>query len=81
MCCIMSLPIPCGKIIAELPLEVMGLITNRPHEEVDAKVKAMKELAYSMGVSRKLDPFINLSFLALTVIPEIRVTTHGLAAV
>ena len=71
----------CGKIIAELPLEVMGLITNRPHEEVDAKVKAMKELAYSMGVSRKLDPFINLSFLALTVIPEIRVTTHGLAAV
>lgn len=71
----------CGKNIAELPLEVMGLITNRPHEEVDAKVKAMKELAYSMGVSRKLDPFINLSFLALTVIPEIRVTTHGLAAV
>nr|WP_252894053.1 adenine deaminase C-terminal domain-containing protein [Veillonella denticariosi] len=37
----------------------------------------MKEIAYSMGVPKTLDPFINLSFLALTVIPEIRITTTG----
>lgn len=66
-----------GKVIEELPLEVMGLITNRPHEEVDTKVAKMKEIAYSMGVPKTLDPFINLSFLALTVIPEIRITTTG----
>ena len=66
-----------GKVIEELPLEVMGLITNRPHEEVDTKVAKMKEIAYSMGVPETLDPFINLSFLALTVIPEIRITTTG----
>lgn len=65
------------KVIEELPLEVMGLITNRPHEEVDTKVAKMKEIAYSMGVPETLDPFINLSFLALTVIPEIRITTTG----
>ena len=65
------------KVIEELPLEVMGLITNRPHEEVDTKVAKMKEIAYSMGVPKTLDPFINLSFLALTVIPEIRITTTG----
>ena len=39
-----------GKVVEELALEVMGLITNRPHEEVDAKVAKMKDIAYSMGV-------------------------------
>ena len=66
-----------GKVVEELALEVMGLITNRPHEEVDAKVAKMKDIAYGMGVLKGLDPFINLSFLALTVIPEIRITTTG----
>ena len=66
-----------GKVVEELALEVMGLITNRPHEEVDAKVAKMKDIAYGMGVPNGLDPFINLSFLALTVIPEIRITTTG----
>lgn len=66
-----------GKVVDELVLEVMGLITNRPHEEVDAKVAKMKDIAYGMGVPKRLDPFINLSFLALTVIPEIRITTTG----
>ena len=68
-----------GKVIAELPLEIMGLITNESHEVVDAKVAEMKEIAYSMGVNRGLDPFINLSFLCLTVIPEIKITTKGIA--
>ena len=67
-----------GKVIAELPLEIMGLITNESQEVVDAKVAEMKEIAYSMGVNRGLDPFINLSFLCLTVIPEIKITTKGI---
>lgn len=66
-----------GQIVGELALEIMGLITNEPHDIVDAKVAHMKEKAYAMGISKDLDPFINLSFLALTVIPAIRVTTKG----
>ena len=38
--------------------------------------KAQK--AYAMGVSEDFDPFITLSFMALTVIPELRVTPRGL---
>lgn len=66
-----------GKVVGELPLEIMGLMTNRKHNEVDTIVRDMKKTAYAMGISRDLDPFINLSFLALTVIPEIRITTKG----
>ena len=38
----------------------------------------MKEKAYEMGVSKDFDPFITLSFMALTVIPELRITPRGL---
>lgn len=66
-----------GDIVGELALEIMGLITNESHDVVDTKVAHMKEKAYAMGISKDLDPFINLSFLALTVIPAIRITTKG----
>ncbi len=39
----------------------------------------MIEIAYAMCLNRGLDPFINLSFLCLTVIPEIKITTKGIA--
>lgn len=66
-----------GQVADELPLEIMGLITNQPHQWVDQKVKDMQALAHEMGVAEGIDPFINLSFLCLTVIPEIRITTKG----
>lgn len=68
-----------GRVVAELLLEIMGLITNQPHEVVDTKVAEMKNIAYAMGVNQGLDPFINLSFLCLTVIPEIKITTRGIS--
>ncbi|MCF0155411.1 MAG: adenine deaminase, partial [Veillonella sp.] len=70
-----------GVIKDELPLEIMGLMTHCHHAVVDAKVKDMKALAYDMGVPRELDPFINLSFLALPVIPEIRISPLGVVDV
>lgn len=70
-----------GKVIDCLPLEIMGLITNVSHTVVDKKIEEMKHIAYQMGVPSVLDPFINLSFLALTVIPEIRITTRGMVLV
>ncbi len=61
-----------------LPLEIMGLISTKGHEEVKSTLKEMIELARQMGVPSDIDPFITLSFLALPVIPQLRVTTRGL---
>jgi adenine deaminase len=61
-----------------LPLEIMGLISKQGHTEVKNKLKNMLARARKMGVPSQIDPFITLSFLALPVIPEIRVTTRGL---
>ncbi|MBP1572840.1 MAG: adenine deaminase [Oscillospiraceae bacterium] len=61
-----------------LPLEIMGLISTKGHEDVKSTLKEMIELARQMGVPGDIDPFITLSFLALPVIPQLRVTTRGL---
>ena len=56
----------------------MGLMTDVHFAEVNEKLRVMKEKAYAMGVSTDFDPFITLSFMALTVIPELRITPRGL---
>ena len=56
----------------------MGLMTDVHFKEVNEKLRVMKEKAYAMGVSQDFDPFITLSFMALTVIPELRITPRGL---
>ena len=61
-----------------LPLEIMGLISNQGHADVNKKLKGMLAKARKMGVPNEIDPFITLSFLALPVIPQLRVTTRGL---
>lgn len=67
-----------GKIIDTLELPIMGLISMEDNKTVTKKLSRMLKKTYEMGVSENIDPFINLSFLALPVIPEIRITTRGI---
>lgn len=67
-----------GKAVDVLPLPIAGLMSSRPWEEVTEKVAAMLDKAAQLGISSDIDPFITLSFMALTVIPEIRVTERGI---
>lgn len=67
-----------GKIIESLPLPIGGLMSNLPSGVVQRKVKTMIDTARKMGVYDGIDPFITLSFMALPVIPKIRLTDKGL---
>ena len=66
-----------GKLLAELPLEIGGIMSERPLEEVNTLLESAKAAAYTLGVSRDIDPFMTLSFMALPVIPALRLTTRG----
>ena len=66
-----------GTVIAELPLEIAGLITNRPLQDVNEALESAKASAYTLGVNRGIDPFMTLSFMSLPVIPTLRLTTRG----
>lgn len=70
-----------GKVFESLSLSIMGLMCDQRSEIIKEKLEKMKNKAYSMGVNKNIDPFITLSFIALPVIPEIRITTNGLYSV
>lgn len=67
-----------GEIYGTLPLPVMGLMSDAGYEKVNAAMGRMIPKAHEMGVKEGFDPFITLSFMALPVIPEIRVTPRGI---
>ncbi|MGE4548498.1 MAG: adenine deaminase [Intestinibacillus sp.] len=67
-----------GKVQATLSLSVLGLISDQPYEEVERTLQDMIRIARAMGVPEGVEPFITLSFLALPVIPAIRLTPKGL---
>ena len=66
-----------GKILAELPLPVAGLMSDAPLEEVNDLLEQAKAAAHRLGVSAGIDPFMTLSFMSLPVIPSLKITTHG----
>lgn len=65
------------KVVDVLPLPICGLMSEKSCDEITEKVADMLEEAKKLGISEEIDPFITLSFMALTVIPEIRVTERG----
>ena len=69
-----------GKPVEELPLPIAGLMSDRPLAEVDHRLRSMERRLASMGVTMAY-PFMTLSFLALSVIPELKITDRGLVDV
>ena len=67
-----------GKVTGALPLELGGLMSTRSADEFIPELDAVIEQAYSAGVDPDIDPFITLSFMALPVIPKLRITDCGL---
>jgi adenine deaminase len=68
-----------GDVLATLPLPIAGLMSDKPLEMVKQSLEEMIQMAWEkLSVSREIDPFMMLSFLALPVIPEIKLTDMGL---
>jgi adenine deaminase len=69
-----------GEEYFSLPLEVAGLMTSKSIEEVLTKLKTLVKKAKEMGCNLP-SPFMTLSFIALPVIPEVRLTDKGIVDV
>lgn len=68
-----------GNILQTLSLPIAGLIAETSMESVNGQLKEMLNIAYEkLGVNKEIDPFMTLSFLALPVIPDIKLTDSGL---
>lgn len=68
-----------GKILKTLELPIGGLMSTEPIEKVNADLAEMLNIAYEkLGVNREIEPFMTLAFLALPVIPDLKLTDMGL---
>jgi adenine deaminase len=69
-----------GRVMDELPLPIAGLMSDQPLAYVHEKLSSMERRLAGMGVSLAA-PFMSVSFLALSVIPELKITDRGLVDV
>lgn len=68
-----------NKILGSLSLNIGGLMSDKDIEYVNSKFSKLVDLAYNtLKVNKDIDPFLTLAFLALPVIPEVKLTDKGL---
>lgn len=68
-----------GEVLDSLPLPVAGLMSDRMPEEAADGIRRLTALAYEhFGITKDNDAFMTLSFLALPVIPHLKLTSLGL---
>ena len=66
-----------GAVLGEVALPIAGIMSDDSLEMVNSALEAAKDEAFRLGVNRAIDPFMPLSFMALPVIPSLRITTRG----
>jgi adenine deaminase len=69
-----------GEVRAELPLPLAGLMSLEPHEVVRDQLAILRKAAKDLGTGLD-EPFLQLAFLALPVIPHLKITDRGLVDV
>jgi adenine deaminase len=68
-----------GSVLEEMPLPLGGIMSDQSGKWVDQKLKSLEKKAIEeLGVSRAVDPLMTLCFMALPVIPELKITDMGL---
>jgi adenine deaminase len=70
-----------GEVLAEVPCPIGGLLSDRPVEEVAAAAHRMDEAAHRVLGATLPAPFMAMSFMALSVVPELKLTDRGLVDV
>jgi adenine deaminase len=68
------------RVLAKLPLSIAGLMSDQPIEIVRDQMEELIKAAHQLGSNLK-DPFMAMSFLALPVIPSLKITDKGLVDV
>jgi adenine deaminase len=69
-----------GKVLAELPLPIAGLMSDKSFEEVREALIPLRAAAKSLGTTLQ-EPFLQVAFLPLPVIPHLKITDMGMVDV
>jgi adenine deaminase len=69
-----------GKVLAELALPIAGLMSLADYETVRDELRVLRKAAYGLGSTLE-EPFLQLAFIALPVIPHLKITDKGMVDV
>jgi adenine deaminase len=69
-----------GKVLAELPLPIAGLISLADYETVRDELRILRKAAFDLGSTLE-EPFLQLAFISLPVIPHLKITDKGMVDV
>lgn len=67
-----------GKTLAKMPLTVGGLMSEADAQSVAKQNEAVRAAVHELGAKKDIEPFMNMAFISLSVIPKLKMTTHGL---
>ena len=70
-----------GEVIAKMPLPIAGLMSEKDARTAATENETVREAVKFLGVADGIEPFMNLAFVSLPVIPDIKMTTRGLVDV
>ena len=70
-----------GQVLARLDLPIAGLMSTKSYEDVYTSLEELNTALLTIGASQHFNPFLTLAFLALPVIPELKLTVQGLFSV
>ncbi len=70
-----------GEVVSEVRLPVAGLMSTQSAKEIAKANELLRESAKTLGVNENIEPFMNMAFVSLPVIPVLKMTTQGLVNV
>ena len=70
-----------GKVLSSMPLPIAGLMTDRSVLEIAKENEDVRQAVHCLGVNEGIEPFMNMAFVSLVVIPSLKMTTQGLVDV
>jgi len=70
-----------GEVLAEVRLPVAGLMSTDTADVIAKDNRILREKANELGVNEGIEPFMNMAFVSLPVIPVLKMTTQGLVNV
>ncbi len=67
-----------GELVAEMPLPIGGVMSGEGAETLAAQNERVRRAAHALGAREGIEPFMNMAFLSLPVIPSLKMTTQGI---
>lgn len=70
-----------GRVLAQMPLPIAGLMSEKTGAAVANDNRLVRQAVQTLGVNQGIEPFMNMAFVSLTVIPSLKMSTQGLVDV